>query len=84
MIYATNLDLIIFGKKSNRWEQKLPPWNILKLIKRIIARLDIKNDYLVRYALEGLRILGFPEFFAQKYFEENIDKLFFKMLLKFV
>jgi len=32
------------------------------LIKRIIARLDIKNDFLVKGVhLEGLRILGYPE-----------------------
>ena len=43
------------------------------MIKRIIARLDIKNNFLVKgMHLEGLRILGYPEFFAEKYFEENI------------
>ena len=45
------------------------------MIKRIIARLDIKNDFLVKgMHLEGLRVLGYPEFFAQKYFEENSNK----------
>ncbi len=49
------------------------------MIKRIIARLDIKNDFLVKgMHLEGLRILGYPEFFAQKYFEENIDEIIFQ------
>ena len=28
--------------------------------------------------LEGLRILGYPEFFAEKYFEENIDEMIFQ------
>ena len=28
--------------------------------------------------LEGLRILGFPELFAKKYFEENIDEIIFQ------
>ena len=28
--------------------------------------------------LEGLRILGYPEFFAEKYFEENIDEIIFQ------
>jgi cyclase len=49
------------------------------LIKRIIARLDIKNNFLVKgMHLEGLRILGYPEFFAKKYFEENIDEIIFQ------
>jgi cyclase len=46
------------------------------LIKRIIARFDIKNNFLVKgIHLEGLRMLGYPEFFAKKYFEENIDEI---------
>ena len=46
------------------------------MIKRIIARLDIKNNFLVKgIHLEGLRMLGYPEFFAKKYFEENIDEI---------
>jgi len=49
------------------------------LIKRIIARLDIKNSFLVKgMHLEGLRILGYPEFFAKKYFEENVDEIIFQ------
>ena len=38
------------------------------MIKRIIARLDIKNDTLVKgINMEGLRNLGEP-----RYFSENI------------
>ena len=49
------------------------------MIKRIIARLDIKNNFLVKgMHLEGLRILGYPEFFAEKYFKENIDEIIFQ------
>ena len=49
------------------------------MIKRIIARLDIKNNFLVKgIHLEGLRILGYPEFFAEKYFKENIDEMIFQ------
>jgi len=49
------------------------------LIKRIIARLDVKNNYLVKgMHLEGLRILGYPELFSKKYFDENIDELIFQ------
>ena len=28
--------------------------------------------------LEGLRVLGYPEFFAKKYFEENVDEIIFQ------
>ena len=28
--------------------------------------------------LEGLRILGYPEFFSKKYFEEDIDEIIFQ------
>jgi len=49
------------------------------LIKRIIARLDIKNDFLVKgMHLEGLRILGYPELFSKKYFDEEIDEIIFQ------
>ncbi len=43
---------------------------------RLIARLDVKNDALVKgIHLEGLRVLGHPESFAKKYYEEGIDEL---------
>lgn len=46
------------------------------MIKRIISRLDIKNNFLVKgINLEGLRVLGSPESFAEKYYNENIDEL---------
>ena len=49
------------------------------MIKRIIARLDIKNNFLVKgMHLEGLRILGYPELFSRKYFEEGIDEIIFQ------
>jgi imidazole glycerol-phosphate synthase subunit HisF len=49
------------------------------LIKRIIARLDIKNNFLVKgMHLEGLRILGYPELFSKKYFDESIDEIIFQ------
>lgn len=49
------------------------------MIKRIIARIDIKNDFLVKgMHLEGLRVLGYPELFAKKYFEEGIDEIIFQ------
>lgn len=46
--------------------------------KRIIARLDVKNDALVKgIHLEGLRVLGKPGQFAQHYYDEGIDELLY-------
>lgn len=43
---------------------------------RVIARLDIKGPNLVKGVhLEGLRVLGRPERFAQAYYREGIDEL---------
>ena len=39
------------------------------MLKRIISRLDIKNQTLVKgINLEGLRSLGNPNYFAKKYY----------------
>lgn len=44
--------------------------------KRVIARLDVKNDALVKgIHLEGLRVLGSPQQFANSYYQEGIDEL---------
>ena len=44
--------------------------------KRIIARLDIKNDALVKGVhLEGFRVLGDPGSFAKIYYEDGIDEI---------
>jgi imidazole glycerol-phosphate synthase subunit HisF len=49
------------------------------MIKRIIARLDIKGPNLVKgIHLEGLRVLGKPENFAQYYYETGADELFYQ------
>lgn len=46
--------------------------------KRIIARLDIKGDNVVRgIHLEGLRVVGKPEEMANRYCNEGIDELVF-------
>lgn len=43
---------------------------------RVIARLDIKNNYLIKgIQLEGLRKLGNPKDFSKKYFDQGIDEL---------
>ena len=46
------------------------------LNKRIIARLDIKKNRLIKGVhLEGLRYIGEPKSFAIKYYREGIDEL---------
>ncbi len=45
---------------------------------RIIPRLDIKGPNLVKgIHLEGLRILGKPEFYAKSYYEQGADELIY-------
>ena len=45
---------------------------------RVIARLDIKGPNLVKgIHFEGLRVLGKPEDFARRYYEEGADELFY-------
>ncbi|MAF20252.1 MAG: imidazole glycerol phosphate synthase subunit HisF, partial [Parcubacteria group bacterium] len=45
---------------------------------RIIPRLDIKGPNLVKgIHLEGLRVLGKPEHFAEYYYENGADELFY-------
>lgn len=49
-----------------------------EMIKRIIPRLDIKGPNLVKgIQMEGLRVMGPPAFFAQRYYEEGADELIF-------
>jgi len=46
---------------------------------RIIARLDIKGPNLVKgIHLEGLRVLGTPEEFAEYYYHNGADELFYQ------
>lgn len=48
-------------------------------MKRIIPRLDIKGPNLVKgIHLEGLRVLGSPEVFAQYYYENGADEIIFQ------
>ena len=47
--------------------------------KRIIGRLDIKGPNLVKgIHLEGLRVIGNPETFAESYYKEGIDELIYQ------
>jgi cyclase len=45
---------------------------------RLIARLDVKNNYLVKGVhLEGLRKLGDPNEFAADYYNQGIDEILY-------
>lgn len=53
--------------------------DIMKSKIRIIPRLDIKGPNLVKgIHLEGLRVLGKPEYFAEFYYNSGADELFFQ------
>ena len=45
---------------------------------RIIPRLDVKGPNLVKgINLEGLRIIGDPEFFSEKYYNQGADEIIY-------
>ena len=45
---------------------------------RIIARMDIKNSNLIKSInLEGLKIIGNPNEYAKKYYEDGVDEILF-------
>lgn len=45
---------------------------------RLIARLDIKGPNLIKaIQLEGVRVVGDPNTFARKYYEEGVDELLY-------
>lgn len=45
---------------------------------RVIARVDIKNEYVVKgIQLEGLRKVGNPNELAKKYYKDGIDEIVF-------
>ena len=51
----------------------------MSLAFRIIPKLDIKGPNLVKgMHLEGLRVLGKPEFFANFYYSEGADELIYQ------
>jgi len=46
---------------------------------RLIARLDVKGPNLVKgVRLDGLRALGSPDSFAEFYYKNNIDEIFYQ------
>jgi cyclase len=45
---------------------------------RLIARMDIKSDYLVKgIQLEGIRKIGNPNEYAKKYYQQGIDEIIY-------
>ena len=45
---------------------------------RVIARMDIKSSNLIKSInLEGLKIIGNPNEYAKKYYEEGADEILF-------
>jgi imidazole glycerol-phosphate synthase subunit HisF len=45
---------------------------------RLIARLDIKGSNLIKGVhLEGLRVIGDPQAYASKYYEDGVDELLY-------
>lgn len=52
--------------------------NTLKKPIRLIARLDVKSENLIKGVhLEGLRVIGAPEEFAKRYYEQGADELIY-------
>ena len=48
------------------------------LPKRLIARLDVKGENLIKAVhLEGLRVIGDPEEYAIKYYEDGADEIIY-------
>ena len=52
--------------------------SIPKKIVRLVARLDIKGENLIKGVhLEGLRVIGDPPEFARRYYEQGADELIY-------
>lgn len=46
--------------------------------KRVIARLDVKNEFVIKgIHLEGLRKVGDPNILAKQYYEQGVDEIIF-------
>jgi imidazole glycerol-phosphate synthase subunit HisF len=51
--------------------------NLVKPI-RLVARLDVKGEKLIKGVhLEGLRVIGSPEKFAKKYYDQGSDEIIY-------
>ena len=46
--------------------------------RRLIARLDVKGPNLIKgIHLEGLRVIGDPQVYATRYYEQGADELLY-------
>lgn len=53
-------------------------YGVRVLTKRIIARLDIKSPNLVKgQQMEGLRVVGKPSEYAERYYNDKADEIFY-------
>jgi cyclase len=67
----------IHWPKLNRVKQKIMKDALMKPI-RLIARLDVKGENLIKGVhLEGLRVIGAPQEFAKRYYEQGADELIY-------
>ncbi len=52
--------------------------NNLKRPIRLIARLDVKGEKLIKGVhLEGLRVIGSPQEFAKRYYDQGVDEIIY-------
>jgi cyclase len=64
-------------KKPNKAKSKIMTESYKKPI-RLIARLDVKGENLIKGVhLEGLRVIGAPQEYAKKYYEQGADELIY-------
>ena len=65
------------GIKESNLENEFKK-SIVRRKVRLIPRLDIKGSNLIKgIQLEGLRVIGDPNTFAKKYYEEGADELLY-------
>lgn len=66
--------------ETREWEVEITIYGVgaVMITTRLIARLDIKGPNLIKgIHLEGLRVVGDPQQFAKKYYEQGIDELIY-------
>jgi imidazole glycerol-phosphate synthase subunit HisF len=62
---------------GHKLSKAVPKFKFVNKI-RVIARLDIKNEFVIKgIHLEGLRKVGDPNDLAKKYYENGIDEIVF-------
>jgi cyclase len=69
---------MVNGNYENQFGKILKFYGNYVILTRLIARLDIKGPNLIKgINLEGLRVIGDPNEYAVKYYEQGIDELLF-------